>query len=294
VADNRDVVLLETVRTHRARLLAAFLFGELAERRVVNENMKRLLDSIVLAAVACAGCIGFALVTSLLASQAASRAGQERQSGSGTPGISDQPFAADHFDHARRTGWGTAEVGGPWQLSRTAAFSVRKGAGLIMVSSGSVPLATLPGTVRETSDTTVSVKLPQVGASVRVLGRQVGGDDYRAVVRRTANDRLAISVAAKENGTVVSLSNTTTLLPRFGPQDVIKIRFQVFGTSPATLRLRAWRDGDPETDAWPVLVTDGFDLLQRTGTVGIGAANGPDQPATQVSVLDVVSRPVLG
>jgi hypothetical protein len=73
MANDRDAVLLETVKTHRARLLAAFLFGELEERRVVNDNRKRLIGSIVLAAVICAGCVGFAFVSNLLAEQAAAK-----------------------------------------------------------------------------------------------------------------------------------------------------------------------------------------------------------------------------
>jgi hypothetical protein len=73
MANDRDAVLLETVKTHRARLLAAFLFGDLEERRVVNDNSKRLIGSIVLAAVICAGCVGFAFVSNLLAEQAAEK-----------------------------------------------------------------------------------------------------------------------------------------------------------------------------------------------------------------------------
>lgn len=68
---SRDVILVETVKTHRLRLLSALLFGELAERRVPNDNLKRWLGGTVLAAVACAGCIGFALISGLL--QAANR-----------------------------------------------------------------------------------------------------------------------------------------------------------------------------------------------------------------------------
>ena len=49
---NRDSILLETVRAHRERLLAAFLFGELDERRPAGDNVKRLIGSAVLAAVA--------------------------------------------------------------------------------------------------------------------------------------------------------------------------------------------------------------------------------------------------
>jgi hypothetical protein len=71
-----DAVLLETVTTHRARLHSAFLYGQLAERRPVNDNVRRLTAGIVLAAVACAGCIGFAIVTGVIADQSAQRRGQ--------------------------------------------------------------------------------------------------------------------------------------------------------------------------------------------------------------------------
>ncbi|KQS07784.1 hypothetical protein ASG04_11345 [Curtobacterium sp. Leaf183] len=60
--DNNDTILLESVRTHRVRLRGAFLIGELAERRTVNDNVRRLVGSMVLAAVVCAGCVGTAFV----------------------------------------------------------------------------------------------------------------------------------------------------------------------------------------------------------------------------------------
>lgn len=85
MANNRDEILLETVRTHRARLLAAFLFGDLEERRVVSDNLKRFIGSLVLGAVACAGCVGFAFVTNLLADQAEAREQQQQVVPSQTP-----------------------------------------------------------------------------------------------------------------------------------------------------------------------------------------------------------------
>jgi hypothetical protein len=294
MANNRDAVLLETVRTHRARLLAAFLFGELAERRVVNENIKRLLGSVVLAAVACAGCVGFALVTSLIASQAAQKASQARQTGAGsTPGISDQPFAADHFDHSRRSGWGTAEVGGSWRLTGGLAnFAVGGGAGVITVGGSGNPGASLPQTLRETSDTTVRVRMSGSGTTVRILGRQVARNDYRVLVRRTGGDQLSISLASRRGGKVVPLSNTMTLLAPFGAGDVINIRFQVYGTNPTIMRVRVWREGGQESTGWHLAAGDSFAALQRTGFVGIGAGGG--QGLAEVDVLDFVSRPVLG
>jgi hypothetical protein len=74
VADETDAVLLEAVRTHRARLRGAFLLGELAERRSVNDNLRRVVGSVVLAAVLCAGCVGTALVLRTIAGQQAQAA----------------------------------------------------------------------------------------------------------------------------------------------------------------------------------------------------------------------------
>jgi hypothetical protein len=79
VAGNRDTILLETVRTHRARLLSAFLHGELDERRVVNDNVRRFVVSMVLAAIAAAGCVGAGFVMDFLATQAAQQELQQQQ-----------------------------------------------------------------------------------------------------------------------------------------------------------------------------------------------------------------------
>jgi hypothetical protein len=70
-----DAVLLETVTTHRSRLQSAFLYGQLGERRPVNDNVKRVVGSTLLAAVACAGCVGFAVVAGFLADRDAVPAG---------------------------------------------------------------------------------------------------------------------------------------------------------------------------------------------------------------------------
>lgn len=63
---SHDTILLETVRTRRVRLLSALLHGGLAQRRLVNDNVRRMIGSLVAAAVVCAGCVGFALVMSLV------------------------------------------------------------------------------------------------------------------------------------------------------------------------------------------------------------------------------------
>lgn len=74
MSSDYDVVLLETVKTHRARLQAAFLFGELSERRATSDNLRRFLAGVILAAVACAACVGTSFVMDLLAKKAAADA----------------------------------------------------------------------------------------------------------------------------------------------------------------------------------------------------------------------------
>jgi len=69
--DQRDTVLIEQARIERNRLGAALLYGRIDERRTINDHMKRLMGSIIVAAVACAVCVGISFVSQLLAAQAA-------------------------------------------------------------------------------------------------------------------------------------------------------------------------------------------------------------------------------
>lgn len=81
MAGDRDIVLLETVKTHRGRLVASMLFGELDARRVVSGNVRRFVIGLVLAAVACAGCAGTSFVISVLEDQAEAREAEQRSIG---------------------------------------------------------------------------------------------------------------------------------------------------------------------------------------------------------------------
>jgi hypothetical protein len=295
MSTNRDTILLETVRTHRARLLSAFLYGELAERRLGQENLKRLLGSVVLAAVICTGCVGFSLVTSLIASQAARQA-QQRSSGGSTPGISDQPYVADHFDRSRKQGWGSAEVGGRWTTSgRSSAYEVRRGTGVLNVPPAAARSAYLNDTSRETADVATTVRMSELGSTLLVVGRKVKGDDYRAVLELTTGRDLSITLSSRQAGETVPLSNTVSLIGRYQRGEQIKIRMQVFGVNPAVIRAKVWRSAEAEPTAWAVTAQDGFDRLQRSGVVGVGASRPSEAlELLRVAVLDFVARPVIG
>jgi len=65
----QDKIIIQTTKTHRARLSSALSYGALGRRRAVNTNAKRLIGSVVLAAVAGVGCIGYGFVMDLLLRQ---------------------------------------------------------------------------------------------------------------------------------------------------------------------------------------------------------------------------------
>ena len=292
--NNRDTILLETVKTHRARLQSAFLYGELAERRLGQDNLKRLLGSVVLAAVVCTGCVGFALVTSLIATQA-TRQAQQRSAGSPTPGISDQPYASDYFDRSRKAGWGAAEVGGRWTVKGSSSdYLVRRGAGIMKVPPAESRSAFLNKASRETADLTATVEINKPGSTVLMLGRKVKADDYRAVIKLTDGRKMSVSLASRQAGDSVPLSNTVRLMGSYRPGDEIKIRMQVFGVNPTVIRAKVWRAGEPEPPSWSVTAQDGFDRLQRSGVVGVEASRSSTALGSlRLSLLDFVARPVV-
>ena len=66
-----DAQLLESVAVRRQRLADALLCGSLrARRRPSNDNLRRALAGAVLAAVLCAGCVGWSFLHRQLEQQA--------------------------------------------------------------------------------------------------------------------------------------------------------------------------------------------------------------------------------
>lgn len=66
---DHDQTLLESTRTHRERLTAAFVHGAQRDRRPVNNNLRRLTGSIILGAVICAVCLGTGFVLNIIQTQ---------------------------------------------------------------------------------------------------------------------------------------------------------------------------------------------------------------------------------
>ncbi|WP_252395768.1 hypothetical protein [Streptantibioticus parmotrematis] len=69
MARDFDSQLLESVAVRRRRLRDALLYGPLRTRRAVDENVGKAFAGVVLAAVLCAGCVGWSFVSHRLMNQ---------------------------------------------------------------------------------------------------------------------------------------------------------------------------------------------------------------------------------
>jgi hypothetical protein len=76
VARDYDTQLLESVAVRRRRLRDALLFGQHRARRTLDENINKILAGLCVAAVVCAGCVGWSLVRTQLLKQKKQQAQQ--------------------------------------------------------------------------------------------------------------------------------------------------------------------------------------------------------------------------
>jgi uncharacterized protein HemX len=79
MARDYDSQLLESVAVRRRRMRDALLFGAQRGRRTADERFGKMFAGIAIAAVLCAGCIGWSFLQSTLAKQKAEEEKQQQQ-----------------------------------------------------------------------------------------------------------------------------------------------------------------------------------------------------------------------
>ncbi|MDX2526856.1 MULTISPECIES: hypothetical protein [Streptomyces] len=83
-AQDYDSQLLESVSVRRRRLRDALLFGAQRQRRSVDERIGKIFAGIVIAAVLCAGCVGWSFVSNRII-------GKSPYGGSVQPSVTPSP-----------------------------------------------------------------------------------------------------------------------------------------------------------------------------------------------------------
>src|SRR6476646_9071501 len=185
-------------------------------------------------------------------------------------------YVDDTFTRTATNGWGSATTGGVYTTQGTAAnFGVAAGEGtMTMPSSGQTRSVLLNNTSATDVDVSFSVHTNKaaVGGNDYIYGvvRRNGNNEYRVKLRFAANGQVFVSASTTLNnvetpiGTEVRVTNLTHTA-----NAIIHFRAQVTGTSPTTLRVRAWADGTTEPTTWQYTATDSAAALQVAGSLGL-------------------------
>lgn len=97
MARDYDSQLLESVAVRRRRRRDALLFGAQRARRSTDERLGKVFAGVAIAAVLCAGCVGWSFLQATLAQQKQQQ--QQQQQQYGTP--SAQPSSASSASTSR-------------------------------------------------------------------------------------------------------------------------------------------------------------------------------------------------
>jgi large repetitive protein len=179
-------------------------------------------------------------------------------------------LARDAFGRTVTDGWGSADIGGAWTLSGGATnFLVASGVAKQRAALGANVISYLPGVSSTGTDSQVDVSLDQAstggGIYVSLIGRRVDAtNDYRARVRFWPGGPLTLQ--AQNGATTLSAVDPGIT---YATGDKLRVRLQVFGTSPTTVRARVWKVGSTEPTTWQVNVTSSTAAAQAPGSVGL-------------------------
>jgi len=135
----------------------------------------------------------------------------------------------------------------------------------MLVSAGGIERGVaLPGVFAQDTDALLRVRTdkPVAGSAqtVMLVTRRVSGGDFTALSPEAAAPGLT-----------------------HDPKVWYWVRAQTAGANPSTIRIKAWRDGEPEPAGWQYAVADSEAILQGPGGAGLKsylAANTTNAPVT--------------
>jgi hypothetical protein len=174
-------------------------------------------------------------------------------------------LVSDQFERTVSSGFGTADVGGPWSVSSTARTKVTGGQGVISGFTG--------------ANQDVQAWNPATATNMEVVGlvqlnasNPVGGNYQARLVARAQTDA--------RNGYVARVTHT--------PAGAVTWALARVRTNGTTIQARFWRDGTAEPAAWTATATDSFWTSGRAG-LGAFAASGISTPFPQVQFDDFLA-----
>jgi len=185
-------------------------------------------------------------------------------------------IAADAFSRTSTSGWGNADAGGKYSVQGTATdYGVANGAGTMNVTAaGSSRFALLNTATGPNVDIKFRVAASNIPAGstyvVYAVARRNGTSEYRARLTFKADGSVQLDASVLANGAETTLGAAVTvsgLTQSAG--GYIWVHAQVTGSSPTTINVRAWADGQAEPGSWQYTVTNANAAVQAPGTVGL-------------------------
>jgi len=202
----------------------------------------------------------------------------------------DQPLAADAFGRTLTSGWGSADAGGPWTIGTASKFSVSAGLGRTVVTAGQTNSARLPAVSSTDSDLRVTTSVDELptggGVYVGIIGRNTGTNlEYQARVKVRPDGSVGLSLLSLPGSATVSTLKAEITVPGAATANsaAVKVRLQVVGVTPTTIRAKAWSATGTEPAAWQLTATDSLAGLQAPGSVGMNAYLSSSSTVTPVT-----------
>ena len=202
----------------------------------------------------------------------------------------DQPRAADAFGRTLTSGWGSADAGGPWTIGTASKYSVSAGLGRTVVTAGQTNSAMLPAVSSTDSDLRVTTSVDKLptggGVYVGIIGRHTGTNlEYQARVKVRPDGSVGLSLLSLPGSATVSTLKAEITVPGAATANsaAVKVRLQVVGVTPTTIRAKAWSATGTEPAAWQLTATDSLAGLQAPGSVGMNAYLSSSSTVTPVT-----------
>ncbi|MGV8909528.1 MAG: PKD domain-containing protein [Propionicimonas sp.] len=204
----------------------------------------------------------------------------------------------DTFTRNVSNGWGAASASQAWVTRSTAtSYSVDGSLGRITTPLASGRGATLTGLsaadVRITTETAMTQAATGSGAYMAVMGRVQNNNSYRAKLTYSTGGGLALTlvryVGSETNLVKATLAGITATAGL-----KLRLRLELEGSAPTTLRAKAWRADATEPAAWTLTTSDGTAGLQTAGSAGVDVYTSGTAAAPSVLTFDRFTVSPLG
>lgn len=200
-------------------------------------------------------------------------------------------LARDTFTRTVTSGWGSADVGGAWTgvgQYTSAGRSVNGSAGILSPQNGWGGDMTLPVVVRDVAvemTYTLTAVLGLGTIYIGAKGRISGSSDYEVAAVHNPDGTLDLTIY--QDTADATLATTRLAYASWTSLGQLRLKAEIFGTSPTTIRGKLWPDGDAEPD-WQVSYNAApSGTLASPGLLGIEAYRDPGGSSTvTVAVSD--------